>query len=119
MYELILFKWDSLVLSVGSIIYGLQLTLQPSILDTYKVYGLIREMFNHRWIGSIFIALGILKLVGIVLNHYLIKKVAMRGLLFAWLLFMVAFVITPPPNTVWILAFGMFCLGLGIVLREE
>lgn len=119
MWRLILLKWDSFVLAAGSIIYGIQLFAQPSILQGYKVYHLIREMFDHRIIGVVFVLLGLLKLIGIALNNRAIKLIAMRGLLFVWLLFMVAFVITPPPNTVWIMALMAFSLGLGIVIREE
>lgn len=119
MWRLILLKWDSFVLAVGSIIYGFQLFVQPTILQDYKVYQVIREMFDHRIIGAIFVLLGILKLVGIGLNNRTIKVMAIRGLMFVWLLFMVAFVITPPPNTVWIMAFMAFMLGLGVVIREE
>lgn len=119
MWRLILLKWDSFVLAVGSIIYGTQLYVQPTILQDYKVYQLIREMFDYRIIGAIFVLLGILKIIGIVLKHRTIKVIAIRGLLFVWLLFMVAFVITPPPNTVWIMAFMAFMLGIGVVIREE
>lgn len=119
MWKIILLKWDNLVLSIGSIIYGLVICFQPSILQNYRVYELIREMFDNRVIGVAFMALGSLKLVGIALDHPTIKKVAMRGLLFVWLLFLIAFLITPPANTVWILAFVMFSIGIGIVTREE
>ena len=119
MWRLILLKWDSFVLAIGSIVYGLQLYLQPNILQDYRVYQLIREMFDHRIIGAMFVLLGIFKFIGIILNDRAIKVIAIRGLLFVWLLFMIAFVITPPPNTVWIMAFIMFILGLGIVIREE
>lgn len=119
MWRTILLKWDSLVLAVGSMLYGIQLYVQPNILQDYKVYQLIREMFDNRFIGVVFIFLGISKIVGIVRSNRILKKYTMRGLLFVWLLFMIAFVITPPPNTIWIMAFIMFMLGLGIVIREE
>ena len=119
MWQLVILRWDSFVLSIGSVLYGIQLYVYPNILQDYKVYQVIREMFDHKIIGAIFILLGILKLVGIVLNNRTIKVLAIRGLLFVWLLFMVAFVITPPPNTVWIMAFMSFMLGLGIIIREE
>ncbi len=119
MWKIVLLKWDSFVLSMGSIVYGIQLYSQPSILENYRVYDLIRRIFDNRIIGFLFIAFGLLKLVGLWKNNKLVKKVALRGLLFLWLLFMIAFIITPPPNTVWIMALICFALGLGIVVREE
>lgn len=118
-WRTILLKWDSLVLSGGCILYGMQLFVYPTILQEYKVYQLIREIFDHRVIGAIFIFLGISKIVGIIFDNRILKKVTMRGILFVWLLFMIAFRITPPPNTVWITAFMAFMLGLGIIMKEE
>lgn len=119
MWQLVILRWDSFVLSIGSIIYGIQLYIHPSILQNYKVYQLIREMFDHRIIGVIFCVVGLLKLIGVIANNRRLKFFAVRGLMFLWLLFMVAFVVTPPPNTVWIMAFMSFMLGLGVVIREE
>ena len=118
-WRTILLKWDSLVLSGGSILYGIQLLMHPTILQEYKVYQLIREIFDHRVIGAIFIFLGISKIIGIVFDNRILKKMTMRGILFVWLLFMIAFRITPPPNTVWTTAFMAFMLGLGIIMKEE
>ena len=119
MWQLIILKWDSFVLAVGSILYGLQLYIHPSILENFAVYCIIDEMFDHKTIGMLFIMAGLMKLLGIALNSPRIKFFAMRGLIFLWLLFMVSFLITPPQNTVWIMAFMATALGLGIILREE
>ena len=119
MWQLVVLKWDSFVLAIGSIIYGIQLYVHPSILQNYKVYQLIREMFDHRIIGVIFFVVGVLKLIGVITNNDRLKFFAVRGLIFLWLLFMVSFLITPPPNTVWIMALMASSLGLGIIIREE
>lgn len=119
MWRLIVLKWDSFVLAVGSILYGLQLYIHPSILENFEVYQIIREMFDHKSIGLLFMVSGLMKLVGIVLNSPRIKFLSVRVLIFLWLLFMVSFLITPPPNTVWIMAFMATALGLGVIIREE
>lgn len=119
MWRLILLKWDSFVLAGGCILYGMQLFIHPTILQEYKVYQLIREIFDHRVIGAMFIFLGISKIVGIIFDNRILKKATMRGILFVWLLFMIAFRITPPPNTVWITSLMAFMLGLGIIMKEE
>lgn len=119
MWQVIVLKWDSFVLAIGSIIYGIQLYVHPTILQNYKVYQLIREMFDHRIIGLMFIIVGLMKLIGVIINSPRIKFLAVRALMFLWLLFMVSFLITPPPNTVWIMALMASSLGLGIIIREE
>lgn len=119
MWQLIILKWDSFVLAIGSMLYGIQLYVYPNILQDYKVYQLIREMFDHRFIGLIFVIFGLLKLIGVITNNQRIKVISVRVLIFLWLLFMVSFLITPPPNTVWIMGLMGASLGLGIIIREE
>ena len=119
MWQLIVLKWDSLVLAIGSFLYGLQLYLYPSILQNFKVYDIIDEMFDNKSIGMLFMVAGLMKLVGIVMNSPRIKFLSVRALIFLWLLFMVSFIITPPVNTIWIMAFMATTLGLGIIIREE
>ena len=119
MWRLVVLKWDSFVLAVGSMLYGLQLYVYPSILENFTVYQVIREMFDHKSIGLLFMVAGLMKLVGIITNNSRIKFLTVRVLIFLWLLFMVSFLITPPQNTVWIMAFMALSLGLGIIIREE
>ena len=119
MWRLIVLKWDSYVLAIGSILYGLQLYIHPTILENFAVYQIIREMFDHKSIGLLFMVAGLMKLVGITLNRARIKFLSVRMLMFLWLLFMVSFLITPPPNTVWIMSLMATSLGLGIIIREE
>ena len=119
MWQLVILKWDSFVLAIGSVLYGLQLYIYPSILENFAVYQVIREMFDHKSIGLLFMVAGLIKLVGIITNNSRIKFLSVRVLIFLWLLFMVSFLITPPQNTVWIMAFMALSLGLGIIIREE
>ena len=119
MWQKVILKWDSFVLAIGSILYGLQLYVYPSILENFAVYQVIREMFDHKSIGLLFMVAGLMKLVGIITNNSRIKFLSVRVLIFLWLLFMVSFLITPPQNTVWIMAFMALSLGLGIIIREE
>ena len=119
MWQLVILKWDSFVLAIGSMLYGLQLYVYPSILENFAVYQVIREMFDHKSIGLLFMVAGLMKLVGIITNSSRIKFLSVRVLIFLWLLFMVSFLITPPQNTVWIMAFMALSLGLGIIIREE
>lgn len=116
--EIIVLKWESLALAITSVIYGAQIFIHPEIMDTYKVYSLIRDIFDAHLIGGIFVVLGSMKLIGIWTNYSLLKKLSLRGLTFLWLLFLIAFVITPPPNTVWVLAFNMIFLIVGVTIKE-
>lgn len=118
MRSVVILKLDSIAVALGSILYGVQILLHPSIMETYKIYVLIRELFNNQVLGAIFIFLGALKIIGIAINNKLMKQIAIRGLLFLWLLFFIAFIVTPPPNTVWVYAFIMVFLSVGASVKE-
>jgi len=116
---LITLKLDSLVVATTSILYGIQLMLYPHILQTYNVYTVIRDLFDNTVIGVAFVVFGLAKLLGIVINNPLLKKASIRGLLFLWLVFFIAFLISPPPNTVWVYSLAMVILATGTVFKEE
>lgn len=118
MRSVLILKLDSIAVALGSILYGVQILLYPSIMETYKIYVLIRELFNNQVLGAFFILLGALKIIGIAINNKLMKQIAIRGLLFLWLLFFIAFIVTPPPNTVWVYAFIMVFLSVGASVKE-
>lgn len=102
----ILRKRVSIILIVDSFLYGAQLFRHPEILEHYAVYTMIRELFDARLIGSTFMILATLKAYGTFKHCPFAKKLARTGLMFVWFVFLIAFMATPPPNTVWILAFA-------------
>lgn len=116
--QLFFIKLDSIVIAATSVLYGIQIVRHPFILETYKVYSLIRENFDNRVIGAAFILFGLGKLIGIAIRHKYLKLVCIRGLLFLWLLFFLAFMLTPPPNTVWVFALSMVVLAIGTTIKE-
>ena len=108
--EIILLKRASVIVIVGSFLYGMQLFRHPEILDQYRIYAMIRELFSGRQIGLVFVILSLIKAYGVVTNSRFAKTISRTSLMFLWCLFLGAFLLTPPPNTVWILAFVMISL---------
>lgn len=119
MKNIIILKWDSLVLSIVSVIYGLQLLLHPSILQEYRVYQLVDNLFDYRAISAVFMILGFLKTIGIVINSKKLKHTVLILLTFFWTLFGVSFVLSAPPNTIGILSLAMAFLAMGIAIKED
>jgi hypothetical protein len=119
MKSLIITKWDSLVLSIVSVLYGLQLLLHPTILQEYRVYQLVDDLFDYRAISAAFMILGLLKITGIVINNKKLKHTVLILLTFFWTLFGVSFVLSEPPNTIGILSLAMAFLAMGIAIRED
>lgn len=108
--EILIIKRASVIVIVGSFLYGMQLFRHPEILDQYRVYEMIRELFDGRQIGLVFVILSLIKAYGIATNSRFAKTFSRTILMFLWCLFLGAFLISPPPNTVWVLAFVMVSL---------
>lgn len=108
--NIILLKRVSIVIVIGSFLYGMQLCRHPDILEQYAVYAVIRETFHGEQIGSAFMILAVLKAIALIKNSQTLKVLSRTCLMFVWCLFMVGFMITPPPNTIWIFAFVMVLL---------
>ena len=99
--EIILLKRASVIVIVGSFLYGMQLFRHPEILDQYRVYAMIRELFSGRQIGLVFVILALVKAYGVFTDSRFAKTISRTLLMFLWSLFLGAFLISPPPNTVW------------------
>ena len=108
--EIILLKRASVIVIVGSFLYGMQLFRHPEILDQYRVYAMIRELFSGRQIGFVFVILALVKAYWVFTDSRFAKTISRTSLMFLWCLFLGAFLISPPPNTVWVLAFVMVSL---------
>lgn len=119
MRKIVILKWDSLVLSIASVLYGLQLFLHPAILQQYRVYQLIDDLFDYRAISAVFVTLGCLKILGIAINNKKLRHTVLVLLTFFWTLFGVSFVLSAPPNTIGILSLAMAFLAMGIAIKED
>ena len=119
MRKIIVLKWDSLVLSVASVLYGMQLFLHPAILQEYRVYQLVDDLFDYRAISAVFVTLGCLKIIVISINNKKLRHTVLVLLTFFWTLFGVSFVLSAPPNTIGILSLAMAFLAMGIAIKED
>lgn len=85
-------------------IYGVWISVQPSILRNYDVYNLISSIVEPYQIGGLFIVIATVIFMSYWLNQRKLLFVAAMSLLVIWSVFTVSFVISPPPNTVWLLS---------------
>lgn len=115
---IVLFKWDAIVVSIISVVYGLQLFLSPQILNAYQAYEVISYLLDSHAFGVGFIALGILKTYAIFRNNSAIKSISISLLGALWMFFLVGFILSPVANSLWVLPLAMFLLCLGIALKE-
>lgn len=117
--ENLVLYYNSYLLALVSTVYGWQLVAHPSILQTYKVYQKLRDVFDHRLIGLFFMALGLLYAVATVLDWRKVRRLTLPVFSFIWTFFGMSFAISEPPNTVWALTIAMALLSFGISLRGD
>ena len=109
----------SYLLALTSVAYGWKLVIHPEILQTYRVYQKIRDVFDHRFIGVFFIALGLVYGLATMTNRKKIKQLLLPVFSFIWTFFSFSFILSEPPNTVGILTLCVAFIGFGISLRGD
>ena len=117
--EHIIYYYYSYLLALTSIVYGWQLIDHPEILQTYKVYQNIRDVFDHRFIGVFFLGLGVLYTIATILDFKRIKRLLLPAFSFIWTFFGFSFILTEPPNTAWVLTLCVALVGFGVSLRGD
>ena len=99
--------------------YGWKLVIHPEILQTYRVYQKIRDVFDHRFIGVFLLLLGASYAIATVFNFKRIKQILLPVFSFIWTFFSFSFILSDPPNTVGILTLCVALVGFGISLRGD
>lgn len=89
---------------IGSFLYGSWLVMFPHILGTYRVYTLISHLTTHWQVGSVFVLLSVLMFLFFMMRNRQALLLTTILLQMIWTMFTVAFLLSPPPNTVWIFA---------------
>ena len=117
--EHIIYYYYSYLLALTSIVYGWKLIVHPEILQTYKVYQNIRDVFDHRFIGVFFLILGALYAIATVLDLKRIKRLLLPVFSFICTFFSFSFILSEPPNTVGILTLCVALIGFGVSLRGD
>ena len=117
--EHIVHYYFSYLLSLTSVAYGWKLVIHPEILQTYRVYQKIRDVFDHRFIGVFFILLGASYAIATVFDFRKIKRLLLPVFSFIWTFFSFSFILSDPPNTVGILTLCVALVGFGVSLRGD
>lgn len=89
--------WNSLVFSLGSIIYGSYHYLQPTILSSSGAYEQIdyfTGLIGGKYLGLLFICIGLISLYGTIVNNTRTKLSSYFALLFLWLSLTIGFLLS-------------------------
>lgn len=117
--EHVVYYYFSYLLSLTSMAYGWKLIVHPEILQTYKVYQKVRDVFDHRFIGVFLLLLGVSYAIATVFDFKRIKRLLLPVFSFIWTFFSFSFILSDPPNTVGILTLCVALMGFGISLRGD
>ena len=109
----------SYLLSLTSMAYGWKLVVHPEILQTYRVYQKIRDVFDHRFIGVFLLVLGVSYAIATMFDFKRIKRLLLPVFSFIWTFFSFSFILSEPPNTVGILTLCVAMIGFGVSLRGD
>ena len=109
----------SYLLSLTSMAYGWKLVVHPEILQNYRVYQSVRDVFDHRFIGVFFIILGLSYAIATIFDFKRIKQILLPVFSFIWTFFSFSFILSDPPNTVGILTLCVALVGFGVSLRGD
>lgn len=117
--EHIVYYYYSHLLALTSIAYGWKLIVHPEILQTYRVYQRIRDVFDHRFIGVFLLLLGLAYAIATIFKFKKIKQILLPVFSFIWTFFSFSFILSEPPNTVGILTLSVALIGFGVSLRGD
>ena len=117
--EHIVYYYYSYLLALTSIVYGWKLVIHPEILQTYRVYQKIRDVFDHRFIGVFLLLLGWAYVIATIFKFKKIKQILLPIFSFIWTFFSFSFILSDPPNTVGILTLCVALIGFGVSLRGD
>ena len=115
----IIYYYYSYLLALTSMAYGWKLIVHPEILQTYKVYQKIRDVFDHRFIGVFLLLVGASYAIATVFDFKKIKRLLLPVFSFIWTFFSFSFILSDPPNTVGILTLCVALIGFGVSLRGD
>lgn len=91
--NVILLRFDGLVIALSSIWYGFTLITNPEMLEQYKTYEVINRVLQDPFLAYAFLIFGVLKILGIILNNRLLKIASIFALFFLWTMFTTSFFI--------------------------
>ena len=117
--EHVVYYYFSYLLSLTAMAYGWKLVIHPEILQTYRVYQKILDVFDHRFIGVFFLLLGASYAIATVFDFKKIKRILLPVFSFIWTFFSFSFILSEPPNTVGILTLCVALIGFGVSLRGD
>lgn len=87
-----------------ALVYGVWISIFPNILNHHSVYNLISNILPPYQIGGIFIFLATVILVSYWLNQRKLLFASTLILLALWSAFTISFLLSSPPNTIWLLS---------------
>lgn len=122
MKKIILLKWNSIVLVLVSILLAFMLLEYRTVFNYKPEYEILSYLFkDYFYIGALLL-FGVIKMIGIISNQLLCRRVGLIGLNVSWALLTYALVaqhINGSTNFGWVYTLGIFLFAVGITIQEQ
>ena len=118
--RVVVLKWYSICLAIGSIAYGMYLQIYPISISHNVSYEIITNVLGSDWLASLLIIFGLCKLLFIGINHDRGRLLALSVFIFLWTLVAVGFYIqhiNGHINSGWIVCAIIILQAMGISQR--
>lgn len=122
MKKIILLKWNSIVLVLISILLAFMLLEYRTVFNYKPEYEILSYLFkDYFYIGGLLL-FGVIKMIGIISNQLLCRRVGLIGLNVSWALLTYALGaqhINGSTNFGWVYTLGIFLFAVGITIQEQ
>lgn len=109
----------SLVLSIGTILYGFELSIMTVSFDYLSFYNRIQPYLDSTHIGVILIAAGLLKLVAIIIDNFKLRRLSITLLIFIWFFVATFALLSEPRNIIYVYSFTIALFAFGTTFKDE
>lgn len=116
----IILRWFSVCLSLGSIGYGLYLQSYPFTVNESASYAIVTNILSSNFLAGLLVIFGLLKLIFVFTGHQKGLLIALSGLIFLWTLVTIGFFVqflNGVINSGWILGLIIVTQAWGISQR--
>lgn len=111
-------KFYAVIISCFAILYGFWILTHPGVIESYKTYEILHNMFKSQVFGFLFISLGFGKFFGVIYNFKILKIISISGLVSLFTLFGIAFTLSASVNSITYWSFAMAFLSFNVIIEE-
>lgn len=116
--NILLLRMDNIIISLGTMVYGLQHFIHPEMLSQYRIYKDIDDIIDGKIISVASIIIGLVGLIATLGNMSKLRRITNSINAGMWTFLATSFLLSEPPNSIWVITFMITGILLSISLKE-